>query len=366
MEKYGSKEMIIFAQSVTGASHTMKGIVCQDSSGSRMPREDVHIAVVADGHGDPTCFRSDRGSGMAVSAALECLEKFAEHYEDMKAIQEEMDPVYGDEYIRRQLTDAIVSGWSAMVRTDIAANRLTEDELDRSGDFKDIYLKGRHVERIYGSTLVAALKAKDYMVLIQQGDGRCDIMRMDGSVDQPVPKDDRCHGNVTTSMSDEIAADEIRSIILPLEEDVTGCCLSTDGVENSFYEDEKILEFLVETGLKLTAETSENHSRVLVPALEEVTEKGNGDDVSLAGWFDPDKLNESAGSISDRLKARRREDEIAQLEKKLAVMEQKDRQLREQVRSASPEQMPGYMKEYMDYRKKFNRLRAAVEELKSE
>ena len=50
-----------FAITVTGGSHTRHGKVCQDA-GFKADSPGLSVAVVADGHGDDNCFRSDRGA----------------------------------------------------------------------------------------------------------------------------------------------------------------------------------------------------------------------------------------------------------------------------------------------------------------
>ena len=49
-----------FSASVQGATHVKKNIVMQDASG-KFENEKVKLIVVSDGHGDSSCFRSDRG-----------------------------------------------------------------------------------------------------------------------------------------------------------------------------------------------------------------------------------------------------------------------------------------------------------------
>ena len=63
-----------------------------------------------------------------------------------------------------------------------------------------------------------ALMVSKYLILIQQGDGRCDVFYKDGSVDQPIPWDERCKGSTTTSMCDTDAFASIRSAVIDTEE----------------------------------------------------------------------------------------------------------------------------------------------------
>ena len=64
-----------FSHSVTGASHTATGLICQDHSAYEV-NEYYSIAAIADGHGSKKYFRSHLGSEFAVKAALETIKRF--------------------------------------------------------------------------------------------------------------------------------------------------------------------------------------------------------------------------------------------------------------------------------------------------
>ena len=67
-----------FHKTVQGYRHIQEEIPCQDSSISfNSPDRGYQIIALGDGHGDPACHRSDRGSAFAVKIAKECLENFA-------------------------------------------------------------------------------------------------------------------------------------------------------------------------------------------------------------------------------------------------------------------------------------------------
>ena len=294
----GRTEKILFHHSVKGESHKRKGTVCQDASDSRADGDCRFImAAVADGHGDPTCLRSDRGSVIAVSVALDCLQIFGESYATREMILADSEDGDGRSALR-QLTDAIVSRWSAAVRENIQEDPLTEEELVRSGPYEEYYREGEYLERVYGSTLVAALEGDDYLLLLQQGDGRCDLLYEDGTMDAPIPPDERCYDNVTTSLADDEASREIRSVLLSQgDERPAACFLSSDGVENGFYDDAGRIDFTVGAGQELVQRQDEPVSEVLRPLLDHVSEYGNGDDVSLAGWIDARVWEGAAASV---------------------------------------------------------------------
>ena len=66
-----------FSCTAMGYSHEKRGTVCQDSSAA-LDGEWIHLAIVSDGHGQKSSFRSDVGSALAVEIAGERLQSFAQ------------------------------------------------------------------------------------------------------------------------------------------------------------------------------------------------------------------------------------------------------------------------------------------------
>ena len=54
-------------------------------------------------------------------------------------------------------------------------NEVSEDDLSEAGIYSETYRQGQRLEHLYGTTLIAALMVSKYLILIQQGDGRCDV-----------------------------------------------------------------------------------------------------------------------------------------------------------------------------------------------
>lgn len=359
-------EITIFSGSVTGASHKRRGTVCQDASAAFSAEDgSFHIVTVADGHGDPSCVRSDRGSGFAVRTAVGSLQVFAECYPDLERLRAASETA-GQRQVIRQLTNAIVSEWAVSVKADLSRDPLTEEEYRRAGRFGDSYRAGEHIERIYGSTLVAALQTKDYLLLLQQGDGRCDLLYDDLRLEQPVPEDERCYANVTTSLSDVNAAEEIRGCLVERPGGTLAACLvSTDGVDNGFLDDEDLLRFYLQLCINMTEGPGEDRDASLRDLLEQVSENGNGDDVSAAGVCRQDLFRERAEEIRGQLEAFRRERERDQYVSRMISLERKVTLLKEKVRAASPEERTAAMKEYLEAYQTYQEMEAQAEKLRS-
>lgn len=345
----GNKEQQVFHKSVTGASHQRKGIPCQDASTSWVSSDrKLKIIVVADGHGDQTCIRSDRGSAIAVSCAMQALRTFGEYYQDAPVLNAVTSEKYAGKRIIRQLTDAILFDWSKQVKEDLRNDPLTEDEYERADIYAEQYINGIHVERAYGATLVAALETEKYILLLQQGDGRCDVLYSDGTMAQPVPEDERCEGNTTTSLSDEDAADGIRVVLISKAScRAAACFVSTDGVDNSFFEDEDLREFYLEVCTRLAGCDTEAWPEYLQAQMEEVTRHGNGDDVSLAGIIDLSAMDLLAKEHLKALEKKRMEEERQQRQDQLQKLRQKREELQHKINDVSPFEQGQIVHEYL-------------------
>ena len=231
-------QVFTFHETVRGHLHVMNEFPCEDSSSSFSAENGrYHIAIVADGHGSKSCFRSDYGSKVATEVALECLQQFAEATLASEELEERFykdifsNPRYRHMTVRR-LTDIILAEWHDRVLEDYKNNPPTLEEM---GESAIEYQNGKNPTHIYGTTLIAALKMPQCLILLHQGDGRCDVFYEDGSIDQPIPWDSRCEDTATTSLCDKDAAERFRSCVLNLaEKPVIACYVGCDGVEDAY------------------------------------------------------------------------------------------------------------------------------------
>lgn len=231
-------QVFTFHETVRGHLHVMNEFPCEDSSSSFSAENGrYHIAIVADGHGSKSCFRSDYGSKVATEVALECLQQFAEATLASEELEERFykdifsNPRYRHMTVRR-LTDTILAEWHDRVLEDYKNNPPTLEEM---GESATEYQNGKNPTHIYGTTLIAALKMPQCLILLHQGDGRCAVFYEDGSIDQPIPWDSRCEDTATTSLCDEDAAERFRSCVLNLaEKPVVACYVGCDGVEDAY------------------------------------------------------------------------------------------------------------------------------------
>lgn len=329
-----------FHTTVRGHLHIQKDILCEDSSASYSDCDGkYHIAVIADGHGDTACFRSKLGSQLAVDVTTESLQTFANAViasleTDMPITNKLAIPKYKRQVIK-QLTDSIVSKWSHLVNEDLEINPPTEEEIKGSGRFAAEYLAGNRLDHIYGTTLMAGLLVANYLILIHQGDGRCDVIYKDGSIDQPIPWDDRCFENVTTSMCDEDVAEGIRHCVINLDEyEVVACYLGSDGVEDSFPDMEGTHMFYRNLSSEFVSRELSGFTDYLEEMLPEFSRTGSGDDVSVAGIVNKTALHGLADSFKVSAQKYQLSQQLEQYEKKLSQMPRKHGILKRRMEDA--------------------------------
>lgn len=273
--------MLNFAFSTQGYNHIKANKVCQDASGSYSD-ENMSVAVVADGHGSDNYPRTDRGSKYAVDSAITATGEFVSAvYADNMDISENSGECL------EQLAKSILSLWYDSVVKDVAEHPFSEEELEKVSDkYRNRYISGNGVEKAYGTTLILVCVTRSYWFGMQIGDGKCVAFSKDGEVFEPIPWDEECQSNVTTSICDSDAIDEFRfyfSKELPLAV-FAGC----DGIDDSYASDEELYS-LYRSVLTVFAEHGDSvgisEVEEFLPAL---SRKGSGDDVSIAGLITPD------------------------------------------------------------------------------
>lgn len=291
-----SYEMI--CASVRGASHIRKNIPCEDF-GMKYAGENCCIFVLGDGHGDTNCPRSSIGSEYICRITAECLREFENDIERSSMIDDLFFPRRAEEIIR-QLIKSIIGKWSEKVSEYHAAHPLTDEEkAGLSKEYAEAYGRGKRIEHVYGTTLIAGLMTEKYLLLIQQGDGRCVVFDKNGEPSQPVPWDEKCMANITTSVCDSDAANRCRYKVIDLsKEPVIACFLGSDGVEDSFSSFDMMDSFyrqIIERVCKGGAAEAEKY---LLGYLPEFSAKGSADDTTVCGIVDIDAASEKLEKLA--------------------------------------------------------------------
>lgn len=272
-----------FSAVAQGFLHKKDGLDCQDYAGSEgISQLDACVFAISDGHGDPSCVRSALGSRFAVEVALRLLTEFAHEWKDNNALL--LDPQKGDSPMR-DLCASLVRKWKERAEAHLASMPLAEEQWASLGD------RGRQIARerpshLYGATLVAGLVTPRVLLLIQQGDGCCVVLDRNGRFYSPIPEDERCIGNVTSSLCDPDSAQRMRYRVIDLQASPAAACfVGSDGIDKSLYGTAGLYDFCGKLALdtlgNLSPQDMEESLRLL---LGELSEFGCGDDASLAGF----------------------------------------------------------------------------------
>lgn len=338
------KQAFAFHETVRGHHHAQQNIPCQDYSDSFSDGKGKYSTIaLADGHGAKECFRSSFGAKAAVEAAMQCMREFAEAI----VVSEEMEHNFYDEFFSdtrcqrmkiRRLTDSIIVDWHERISEDYTQNPMSDLE---AGIYAEKYGPNDDPAHIYGTTLLAGLLLPECMILLHQGDGRCEVIYEDGYVDQPVPWDSRCEYNVTTSLCDKDACSSIRSCVINLKEKrVIACYLGCDGIEDAYRDTYEsfggmhevmggVHTFYKDLTCQLASMSCDEFQEYLKNMLPEFSAVGrfsrcgSGDDVSVAGIVDLDAIESLKEKFSSDVKKYELEEALFDKEDKLRSKKRK-------------------------------------------
>lgn len=342
-----------FAVKERGFNHIKNNLACQDSSDCLCDGS-LRLIAVADGHGSAQYFRSDRGSDFAVRCAIEKLQEFTASLtaDDLESEKEWNDRI-------GQLIKSIITEWHKCVENDYMNDPFEVAELEKVPEkYRVIYEKKEKIERAYGTTLIAVADNGEYSVGIHIGDGKCVSIYEDGSADEPIPWDDKCHLNQCTSICDPKAADEFRFYIWNKKRPVA-VIICSDGIDDSY--GSFLHDYCKSVLLDLTdGEFTENVGK-LKNSLPNVSQNGSRDDVSIAGLIDINKIDEIRPLLDTDIKLARVEKEIIDANNKkndLIFLCGKAERIYEKCKASNPTEA-----ELNDKKSKYNDLKKELDEV---
>lgn len=303
-----------FAFSVQGESHRRreneeenlvlgKKFPCQDKSCAEelvsADKIKLDFLCVSDGHGGDAYFRSEKGAETAIQVFKDILIR------NMKRISELAEKNEGEK-IKNQLALSVSKRWREKIQNDLAQNPITEKEysyLEKvNPEAAENYKNGKNLIQIYGCTMIGYFAAENFWLALQIGDGDFGVTYDGEKFEFPVPEDENCFLNQTTSLCDAESAKEFRFYLGKETPKAVFC--SSDGAANSFKTKNQLENFYKSVfDLFNKAEFSkcqnlecENQKecdcvcrenlakeeiRNYLPVL---SKKGSGDDISLAGF----------------------------------------------------------------------------------
>ena len=295
-----------------GESHILSEKPCQDYAYAASS-DTLSMAIVSDGHGGERYFRSDHGSHLLVDITKESVRSFVETIAEQKECIFEEQPF--TQYIKETATDSqvnskahkmlmwlfssIISQWNATIAKHAIENDLTEWELSHVDEkYREEFLKKRYdpeatFEKTYGCTLMAYVQTPNYWFAFQIGDGKLVRMNIINELlycDQPVPWDNKCFLNKTTSICDSNALEEFRYCyqgdgIFP-----TAMFLGSDGMDDSYGDGERLYVFYANLFKQIAKSGKQEAYNVLKRSLPKISKIASKDDMSVACVYDDSNL----------------------------------------------------------------------------
>ena len=292
-----------------GASHLRDSKPLQDSA-KVLLKKGYSIFSVADGHGGEKYFRSQYGSQIAVMIAEK---EFSALLQKIAQLSGEKSQINWDLTISN-LERNIVAKWKRAVKNHFKKMPLTETEKDLCKSLnipleKFDYINGKKevdtlsdaqklespentIEKLYGTTLISCLYIPELLltkenkcslwIALQIGDGMCLAKKQTGEIFSPIPEDKRLGFGVTTSLCSSNAANEFRHAYGFCK--LQYICACSDGVQDSYTPD-GLKSFTNDIYENIKTYGVEREQQELEDFFPRLSEKGSGDDVSLAGVF---------------------------------------------------------------------------------
>ena len=310
----------LICASTQGADHIKHGMPCEDY-GQVFESELCKIFAVADGHGDSNCPRSQFGSKTACELAISEMEKFCSDIKENAWESRIISPGKELDSLAHQLISSIVAKWVKSVNEELENNPLTDEERAGCEKYIERYDKGERLEHIYGTTLIAGLITEKYLLLIQQGDGRCVVFNADGSASQPIPWDEKCFANITTSLCDEDAIQRFRYCTVNLNDNpLVACLVGSDGVEDSYLSMDLMHSYYRDLLVYASENGTAALNEYLGETLSEFSKQGSGDDVTISGIVDSERVLNFVDAFKRDNEIVRKESVIREIDERLKSM----------------------------------------------
>ena len=319
--------MKAFNYTCIGESHIKSGKVCQDYS-LTINLDGLTAAVVCDGHGSARYFRSDIGAKYAAETTAELIKQFVENF-DKRQINgkkftqclakhdpknntvDELYPFF------EQLFKSIITTWYQKIEGHAQQNPITEKESELcEPEWIDEFKNGVKIEKSYGCTLMVAVFTPEYWFAFHIGDGKMIALQDNPIFTEPVPWDDKCFLNKTTSLCDTEPLNEFRYCYCGDGTSPDAVFLGSDGIDDTFGDGENLAEFYIKIAKGIVENGEEKTSEEVKKLLPDLSKRGSQDDMSLAVIFDAEKLAKNM-SVYNKFLARKVETEILEKQKRV-------------------------------------------------
>lgn len=289
--------------SCQGESHKADNKPCQDASFSAVYDDGLAMAIVCDGHGGERYFRSDVGSRMATEVIAESVKTFVENIDKEMFIGQPFtaeEAITSEEVVKkqrpidkafRQLFSSIIYQWNQKIADHAANTTISEWEIEHvPKKYLDELHTSETFEKLYGCTLMVYVQASDYWFAFHLGDGKCISFQQDPFWNMPIPWDERCFLNKTTSLCDSNAINEFRYCYEGDGHFPWAIFLGSDGMDDSFGEDPNLVNFYIQVVKMLVTEGRDATISSIESDLPQLSKIGSKDDMSVAFIYNFEEL----------------------------------------------------------------------------
>ena len=281
-----------------GESHKATDKVCQDYSYCSV-KDELSIAIVCDGHGGEHYFRSNIGAEIATNVTVDCVTRFVNQIDSelfqskpftqksantteaanlsLLTKQTQIDDAFA------QLFSSIIFNWSEQISQHASTTPTSEWEKSNVPQkYLDKLSQNVNIEKIYGCTLMCYVQTPTYWFAFQIGDGKCFAFTEDGKWLEPIPWDEQCFLNKTTSMCDSRAIDEFRYCYQGDGTYPMAIFLGSDGIDDSFGANENIVNFYIQILKLFLTKSVHEVEESLHESLPQLSKIGSKDDMSIS------------------------------------------------------------------------------------
>ena len=367
--------------SCQGEGHKATNKECQDYSRTYVDKEKgIYIAVVCDGHGGDTYFRSAVGAKEAaditVTNVLELIREDGKNlFANMPFTQVGiLDTIAEQDNLdisMRRLFAKIYIQWRNAILED-AKRPVTQWETENvKPEHLLILHDSERIVKAYGCTLMTYVQTPDYWFAFHLGDGKCVMIDKDMQFSQPIPWDERCFLNKTTSLCDSEPVEEFRYCAEGDGHFPAAIFLGSDGLDDTFGDGDKLYNFygnLIRMIKKNGLEAVTSEIQTSLPRLSEI---GSKDDMSIAFVYDESKIEVMANAIESRLKGALSQD-LESLKKELAEWERKIEELNQRIEKSNKElkdlesRKPAMEREYQRVKADYEKTLKSLQNIKGE
>jgi hypothetical protein len=199
----------------------------------------------------------------------------------------------------RRLFASIILAWNQEIEKYTLENPPTDIEVEKvAPEYIKSLSQGIALEKIYGCTLMAYVQTPEFWFAFHLGDGKCVSFHQGESSlwKEPIPWDEKCFLNKTTSICDSEALDEFRYCYQGDGHYPVAIFLGSDGMDDSFGPIENLVDFYMQV-IKLLVKDEDAAIKSIIETLPVLSKRGSQDDMSVAFIYNKDLIGEIVPAI---------------------------------------------------------------------